>query len=30
VADDGAVADDEAVYSSLSRAVRNLMRLNTD
>ena len=30
MADDGAVADDEAVYSSLSRAVRNLMRLNTD
>jgi len=24
------VADDGAVYSSLSRAVQNLMRLNTD
>ena len=30
MADDGAVVDDGAVYSSLSRAVRNLMRLNTD
>jgi len=30
VADDGAMADDEAVYSSLPRAVRNLMRLNID
>jgi len=30
VADDGPVADDGAVYSSLSRAVQNLMRFNTD
>ena len=30
MADDGAVANDGAVYSSLSRAVQNLMRLNTD
>jgi len=30
VVDDGAVAYDGAVYSSLSWAVQNLMRLNTD